>query len=395
MIAVPLWLTRLLAWILHLAGAQTLAGFLDIYHQENRSEESLITEAVILCLVLYGIALFKFLEKPAGRRVAYSLVSTWLRFKIFATRLVKRLTSCASMEILLVDLARKVGDCAVRIARKLRCNSSTILRFRLAQQLDKMETLCIAIRTAERVRDRALDNVGRIRRSSSLESYPTELLQGAYMATAAPLQTSWQGFTRLSPLEMLLLIGCIDMAKSAVTCGASFDSYDHGLTPREEKCLTRLLTYIRNDLAKRVGLDPGFRVAQADERLILLHLAIVVAWSFDILSGRTVTAFTVLCYSWILINASPRHDLHNNLNGVALFESIRDLRMSPFRFVRYDNLGIATFESFQAVEQLGKLETQLFEFIIEAVKARRDLKDKLCEEREKARTGAGSLRRSN
>lgn len=87
MIAVPLWLTRLLAWILHLAGAQTLAGFLDIYHQENRSEESLITEAVILCLVLYGIALFKFLEKPAGRRVAYSLVSTWLRFKIFASEL--------------------------------------------------------------------------------------------------------------------------------------------------------------------------------------------------------------------------------------------------------------------------------------------------------------------
>ncbi|BGP24106.1 hypothetical protein JCM10295v2_003008 [Rhodotorula toruloides] len=211
-----------------------------------------------------------------------------------------------------------------------------------------MQTLLSAVRAAERARD-----------------------TGAYMATVAPFQSLWEGFTRLPALEILLLIDYISTRTS------------------------RLLTYIHNDLANQLGTDVSYRFGQASERLVLLHLAIVFAWTLGVLSRQTIIAITVLCYSWILISASRRKSIHKDANGTALLLCPDMLRGTPFRFIRYDNLVIATFESFQALEQFVKLEAPLFQVILAAVKTRRDLKNKLREEEnEKDMAGACSSRRS-
>ncbi|GEM08178.1 hypothetical protein Rt10032_c05g2195 [Rhodotorula toruloides] len=93
--------------------------------------------------------------------------------------------------------------------------------------------------------------------------------------------------------------------------------------------------------------------------------------------------------------ASRRKSIHKDANGTALLLCPDMLRGTPFRFIRYDNLVIATFESFQALEQFVKLEAPLFQVILAAVKTRRDLKNKLREEEnEKDMAGACSSRRS-
>jgi hypothetical protein len=150
---------------------------------------------------------------------------------------------------------------------------------------------------------------------------------------------------------------------------------------------------VRDDLKKRVTGSLTIT------RLLLISLcavsALAIAGLLHFLTFGRIVAFLIACLTWAAIEDSPQLALKRKSLDATLMKRIRRLQLSIFGLLHFDDLVIADFEYFQALDQLAKLEMQLSDAVLVAVKARRDLEDKLRGEREKARARAGSLRRSN
>ncbi|BGO91017.1 hypothetical protein NBRC10512v2_003278 [Rhodotorula toruloides] len=218
--------------------------------------------------------------------------------------------------------------------------------------------------------------------SSSLPFEGLCRAQVLYASKVEPLRTLWEGFTDLSQLDLRLIAEFLDIALLVNEVDVQH-RIKTGAAPGDDQ----------RDLRRRV--ETYTSLMGLILRRIIVFVVLLVGGSTRILSWGHVAELAVVCCAWWAINDSTRHSLLHNENGLAFLDRVRSLAMSMFRLLEFDDLVIADFEYFQATKHLDEPDAHLCEAILAAVKGRRDLTDKLRDERAKNRTRAGSLRRSD
>lgn len=265
-------------------------------------------------------------------------------------------------------------------------------RLRLSHAVDELLVTLAAVRAAEPSMHRSCAKFCEVMRTFPLNASP-EALAVLYASKVEPLRTLWEGFTDLSQLDLRLIAEFLDIALLVNEVDVQH-RIKTGAAPGDDQVrATRILKYVQRDLRRRVKTYTSLMGLIL--RRFFVFVALVLGGSTRILSWGHVAELAVVCCAWWAINDSTRHSLLHNENGLAFLDRVRSLAMSMFRLLAFDDLVIADFEYFQATKHLDELDTHLCEAILAAVKARRDLTDKLRDERAKNRTRAGSLRRSD
>jgi hypothetical protein len=249
-----------------------------------------------------------------------------------------------------------------------------------------------AVRAAEPSKHRSCAKFCDVMRTFPLDLGP-EALAVLYAFKVEPLRTLWEGFTNLPQLDLRLIADFLDIALFVNEVDAQHRIKTGAPPGYEEVRAIRILEYVQRDLSRRV--ETYTSLMSLGLRRLFVFVVLLAGGSTHILSWGHVAELAVFCYAWWAINDSTRHSLLQNENGLAFLNRVQSLAMSMFRLLEFDDLVIADFEYFQATKHLDELDAHLCEAILATVKARRDLTNKLRDERAKNGTRAGSLRRSD
>ncbi|CDR43917.1 RHTO0S08e07910g1_1 [Rhodotorula toruloides] len=423
------WLTVLVAWLAALASGweRVLQAdrAIDRWTAEITKTKSAIFVAGLV-FVFYAIAVYVVLSwTTIGRRVSYRLVSSSLPFEGLCRGVQApqygvdyRQSHLLSSQARSSHLGPSIGANYRSVtgsgrpasrsrvagtaqgASQSRLNQPVLtaervlrsLRLRLSHAVDELLVTLAAVRAAEPSMHRSCAKFCEVMRTFPLNASP-EALAVLYASKVEPLRTLWEGFTDLSQLDLRLIAEFLDIALLVNEVDVQH-RIKTGAAPGDDQVrATRILKYVQRDLRRRV--ETYTSLMGLILRRIIVFVVLLVGGSTRILSWGHVAELAVVCCAWWAINDSTRHSLLHNENGLAFLDRVRSLAMSMFRLLEFDDLVIADFEYFQATKHLDEPDAHLCEAILAAVKGRRDLTDKLRDERAKNRTRAGSLRRSD